>query len=133
MDRDYESLIVKAFFDRSYQDRIRYELASPKKRQDAIGRLSHHYQDVLNTSLMHPVNCSDAAEIRDILISHQASVEAYVISFNAEVDGSYLPLGEALASTVHFGMPSLVVCSLNLAYFEGEQGFGPPPRYILKR
>lgn len=133
MDRDYESLIVKVFFDRSYWDRILYELTSLKKRQDAISRLSHHYQDVLNTSLMHPVNCSDAAEIRDILISHQASQEAYVISFNTAVDGSYLPLGEALASTVHFGMPSLVVCSLNLAYFEGEQGFGPPPRSILRR
>lgn len=47
------------------------------------------------------------------------------------IDDKYLKLDEALNIAVGFGMPSLVVCSLRLAYFEAEQVQGAPPRYIL--
>lgn len=57
----------------------------------------------------------------------------YAISSNEEIDGKHLPLNYALEQAVGYGMPSFISCIPNkLAYFESEQGFGPPKRFILK-
>jgi hypothetical protein len=40
----------------------------------------------------------------------------------------------AMEHAVEYGFPSIVSCIPNkLAYFEAEQVYGAPPRYILKR
>jgi hypothetical protein len=53
---------------------------------------------------------------------------------NEEIDGSKIPLSEALKKVVGYGMPSIVACTEGaLAYFEAEQVIGPPPRFLLKR
>jgi len=45
-----------------------------------------------------------------------------------------MPLLSALENVVGLGMPSIISCIPGkLAYFKSEQGYGPPPRYILKR
>jgi hypothetical protein len=57
----------------------------------------------------------------------------YAISFHEEIDGKHSPLDYALEKAVGFGMPSLISCLPDrLAYFESEQVFGPPERFILK-
>lgn len=51
-----------------------------------------------------------------------------------EYDGQFVPLADALDSLVGYGFPSILICIPNtLAYFEAEQSFGPPPRYLLRR
>jgi hypothetical protein len=73
-------------------------------------------------------------DIQSLLISYGAEKTCYVISWDQEIDGKYLPLETVLKRVVGLGMPSIVSCIPGkLAYFEAEQSFGPPPRYILKR
>lgn len=133
MDKEYEYQIVKTFFNKHYQDRIIFELSSKKKRKDAIKRLSHDYENILEKKLMQETDSSDLEEIYRLLNVDNHNKLCYIISFYKEVDGKYLPLHQSLDSIFYNGMPSLVIWSLQLAYFQGEQVIGPTPRYILKK
>ena len=58
----------------------------------------------------------------------------YCISLNNDIDEKYLPINVALENAVNFGMASLISCIPNkLAYFQEEQTYGPPRRFILYR
>lgn len=134
MDKLYEIEIVKTFFNKHYQERIMYELASKKKRLAAIDRLCHNYEGVLDCNYMKKIDCSDYEEVLNKMRLHGAVQTCYVISYNKIVDGMHMKLDEALKIIVGFGMPSLVICIPNkLAYFEAEQINGAPPRYILEK
>ncbi|ARV96484.1 TPA: hypothetical protein QC160_005231 [Bacillus cereus] len=49
MDKEYEELIVRSFFSKKIQDRIIFELTSPKKRVKTLGRLAHNHDTILNS------------------------------------------------------------------------------------
>lgn len=136
MDKKIEEIIIKSFFDKRIQDRILFELASVKKRQHAIGRLSHNYTDVLNNKYMTeiPKPNSNFSNILKLLKKHGAGETCYAISFCSDIDGKHLDLSYALENAVGFGMPSLISCIPNkLVYLECEQEYGPTKRYILKK
>jgi hypothetical protein len=57
----------------------------------------------------------------------------YVISSREEVDGKEVNLHEALRLCVGYGFPSVLICTPSLAFYEGEQYQGPPPRFILRK
>jgi hypothetical protein len=68
------------------------------------------------------------------LKNHGAGESCYSISDSEEIDGKELPLLTALEKAVGYGMPSIVSCIPGkLSFFEAEQDYGPPPRFILKR
>ncbi len=136
MDKQVEEIIVRTFFNKRVQDRILFELSSKTKRTMAIGRLSHNYLDVLKNQYMTELYKpnSNFNDIAALLREEGAGNICYVISYNYNIDGIYLPLLTALEEAVGFGMPSLISCIPNkLLYLECEQVFGPPPRYILKK
>lgn len=77
---------------------------------------------------------SNPEKIAEIMKMHGAGEICYSISWCEEIDGKELPLLMALEKAVGFGMPSIVSCIPGkLAYFEAEQEYGAPPRFILKR
>jgi hypothetical protein len=134
MDTEYEARIVKKFFTKRIQDRVIYELSTPKKREDAIGRLNHNYKNTLNEKYLVkiPKPNSDYTEILNLLKNHGAGDLCYTMSFCEAIDGKHLPLAHALEKAVGYGFPSFISCIPNkLAYFEAEQIFGPPERFIL--
>ena len=136
MDKEYERLIVKAFFNKSFQERIMYELSSKRKRKDAIGRLSHDWNIVLNSENLRRIQepCNESSKIVRMLQESGSSDTCYSISFCEEIDAKYMPLQDALRYAFGYGLPSLIVCQgEKLAYFEAEQECGAPPRFILKR
>jgi hypothetical protein len=102
----------------------------------AINRLCHNYGHVLIQDYMIkiPKPNSDYNEIANLLKSYGAKDNCYVISYNNEIDGQYLPLILALKKAVGYGMPSIISCLPNkLLYFESEQEYGSPARFILKK
>jgi hypothetical protein len=133
MNNETETIIVKTFFNNRIQDRVLYELASPKKRQDALQRLSSEERFLDKSCMIEiPKPNSDYEQIEEILKKHGAGKKCYAISSRESIDGQELPLKTALSLAVGYGMPSLISCvPYKLAYFEGEQAFGPPKRYIL--
>ncbi|MEW4265237.1 hypothetical protein Q0N30_16230 [Priestia megaterium] len=136
MNKDIEEIVVKSFFAKRIQERVMFELFSPKKRDKALHRLNHDYKRNLREQYMIeiPTPNSCASELANLLKKHGAGKQCYALSFNEDIDGKELPLLTALEHAVGYGFPSLIVCIPNkLAYFEAEQVYGPPPRYILKR
>ncbi|GAB1792813.1 hypothetical protein [Priestia megaterium] len=136
MNKEIEEKVVKSFFAKRIQERVMFELFSSKKRDDALHRLNHTYTKTLKEEYMieipKPNSCAD--DIAKLLKQHGAGKQCYAISFNEDIDGKDLPLLTALEHAVGYGFPSLIVCIPNkLAYFEAEQVYGHPPRYILKR
>lgn len=136
MKKAVEKEIVKSFFDRKVQERMLHELFSPKKRDHALNRLCHQYTKMLKEKYMFeilPPN-SDPEYVHKLLVKNGAGEMCYSLSYNEEIDGKEMPLREALQHAVGFGFPSIISCVPGeLAYFEAEQGFGSPPRYLLKR
>lgn len=133
MDQEYEKILVKSFFTKRIQNRVLYELASPKKRKHVISRLSN-YQDYLETEyfIEIPKPNSYYIETLDLLKKYGAGDFCYAISNHHELDGRHLKLQEALEKAIGNGMPSLISCIPNkLAYFEGEQMYGSPDRFII--
>jgi hypothetical protein len=136
MGKELDEVIVKSFFNKTIQQRILFELSSPKKRRDAINRLNHKYSATLRKEFMIeiPRPNSNPEKIAEILKKHGAGDFCYSISWCEELDGKELPLLTALEKAVGFGMPSIVSCIPGkLAYFEAEQDFGATPRFMLKR
>ncbi|QKI83358.1 hypothetical protein [Kroppenstedtia eburnea] len=135
MDKELEVMIVKSFFTSRIRDRVIHELSSSKKRSNALDRLCHNYEVTLSKEKLieipKPNSCY--SDIVNLLGKFGAEDYCYAISFNEDIDGKHLPLKYALEHAVGYGMPSLISCiPKKLAYFESEQGFGPPKRFILK-
>lgn len=77
---------------------------------------------------------SDYTEIINLLKSYGAKNDCYAISWNQAIDGQYLPLKAALENAAGLGMPSIISCLPDkLLYFESEQEYGCPARFILKK
>ncbi|ULO05358.1 hypothetical protein H1230_19925 [Paenibacillus sp. 19GGS1-52] len=136
MNSELEIIVVKTFFEKRIQERVLFELSSPKKRKDAIGRLNHQYKQTLNENYMIeiPKPNSNYLHIANLLKNYGAGDYCYVISWSDSIDTQELPLTTALEKAVGLGMPTLISCIPNkLIYFEAEQEFGSPPRYILSK
>lgn len=133
MNKEIEEVIVKTFFKKRIQQRILFELSSPTKRYDAFGRRN----DFICTELMFeiPKPNSDPEEIEKLLKKQGAGNKCYVItSAESDIDGKELPLIKALEDLIWTGLPFIISCIPNqLAYYQGEQAYGSPQRYILKR
>ncbi|KAB7709058.1 hypothetical protein F9802_02725 [Bacillus aerolatus] len=132
MNKEQEEIVVRSFFAKRLQERVIFELFSPKRREKALHRLNHDYKKTLREEYMMeiPKPNSSPMEIANLLKKHGAGKQCYVISFNDNIDGKELPLLTALEHAVGYGFPSIVSCIPN---FEAEQEYGAPPRYILKR
>ena len=52
MNKQLDEIIVKSFFNRKIQQRVLFELSTPKKRLDAIQRLNHNYSETLRNEFM---------------------------------------------------------------------------------
>ncbi|SHF14130.1 hypothetical protein SAMN05444392_10892 [Seinonella peptonophila] len=136
MDLESEKIIVKSLFNKRFQDRILFELASTKKRFNVSSRFNYPYEVIKNQYLIQiPPPNSYYLDILELLKEYGPIQTGYVIStFFSEIDGRHLPIREALDKVVGFGMPSLVSCIPDrLAYLECEQEYGPPDRFIIYR
>ena len=106
---------------------------STKRREDFLWDLSDDRHFIKKYMIEIPKPNSDADQILILLKSYGAPRMCYAISLSP-IDGQYLPLDIALETAVGHGMGSLISCIPGkLAYWEGEQCYGPPPRYILYR
>lgn len=134
--QEHEYIFVNTFVLREHRERIFFELQSSKKRGKFFNRLCHAYFDVLDRRFCQkiPSLFSPSEDIIRILIQKGAPKTCYVMSNNPVTDQSSIPLTEAVKQNVGYGLPSVIDCIPGqLAYFEAEQEYGSPPRYILEK
>ncbi|SHF14190.1 hypothetical protein SAMN05444392_10895 [Seinonella peptonophila] len=135
MDLEREKMIVKSLFNKKYQQRILFELASTNKRLKVTCRLNYPYEVIRNQYLIQiPPPNSYYLDILDLLKEYGANDSCYAISNKSKIDGKHLTLTEGLEHAVGHGLPSLISCIPDrLAYLECEQEYGPPDRFIIYR
>lgn len=78
MNKEIEEKIVKTFFVKRIQQRVLFELSSPRKRYDAFGRRN----DLMRKELMFeiPTPNSDPEEIEKLLKKQGAGNMCYVMT-----------------------------------------------------
>lgn len=136
MDKEQEIVLVQSFFVKRVQERVLHELFTPKKRDMALQRLNHRYLSMLKNDYLIEITPPNSwpDDTYDLLKQHGAPDTCYCLSENELISGKTLPLREALEHAIGFGFASIISCIPGeLAYFEAEQSFGPPPRYLLKK
>ena len=136
MDKEQEIVLVQSFFVKRVQERVLHELFTPKKRDMALQRLDHRYLSMLKNDYLIEIKPPNSwpDDTYDLLKQYGAPDTCYCLSENELISGKTLPLREALEHAIGFGFASIISCIPGeLAYFEAEQSFGPPPRYLLKK
>ena len=136
MDKEQERVLVQSFFVKRVQERVLHELFTPKKRDMALQRLDHRYLSMLKNDYLIEIKPPNSwpDDTDDLLKQYGAPDTCYCLSENELISGKTLPLREALEHAIGFGFASIISCIPGeLAYFEAEQSFGPPPRYLLKK
>jgi hypothetical protein len=130
----HEEAFVHAFVDKDRRERLLFELR--KHRGRFLGRFSHDALKFLDPRFVTPIKPpnSDPVTISRLLHANGAENTCYAMSHNEKIDGQILPLADAVAAAVGFGMPTILSCCPGLlAYIETEQVRGPPDRFIVSR
>lgn len=129
-----EERFVNTFVWKDRRERCLLELGSPTRRGHFLNRLGGDFEKLFDqrylVELAKPN--SDAVALEKILIANGAGKTCHVISSLDELDGKEVNLSEALRLCVGYGY-SVLICTPSLAYLEGEQYQGPPPRFMLRK
>jgi hypothetical protein len=128
-----ETIFVTNFVQKSRRERTVFELSSVARRGKFLNRLCHNFANIFDARYVQPIlERIDEINLRQRLEKQGAKKTAHVVSCNDSVDGKLLSLEEAIKAVLGYGLPSIIICAPDsLAYFEGEQEKGSPPRFLL--
>ena len=119
---NHEEATVRAFIQKSKQERCIQFLASPKHRRKFTSELAHFKW--LDERFAHPILPSRAHTVKEIaalLRSKGAGPTVHVISEDSKIDGKELGLEEAISQVTGGGMGTILSCIPGkLGYFEDE-------------
>jgi hypothetical protein len=127
----HEEASISAFASPERAERYLTLLKNRRGREKLRASLAHDF--ALDHRYATPVEGpqSSLAAIEQALRKLGALDTCYCLSENKELDGRESALSDALATTVGYGMGTLISCVPGvLAYYEGE---GPNDRWILHR
>jgi len=134
VDRIIEKTIISAFIVKRKQERALFELASSKKRDRFMWRLSDvtMFKEACMFEIEEPIPSHDI--VYNLLKSKGAPSDCYCMKIKSndlDFDGNVISLEKAISSLIGYG-PFLISCLHGkLAYLECEQSYGAPSRYIL--
>ena len=133
MNKEIEEKIVETFFVKRIQQRVLFELSSSHNRYVSFGRRNNFMRTELMIEIPKPN--SNPEEIEKLLKKLGAGNMCYVMtSAESDMDGEELSLTKALEELIWSGLPFIISCiPTKLALYQGEQSYGPPQRFILKR
>lgn len=123
LQRSHEEGFVRAFIDRSKQDRCISFLGSAKHRRKFTVELSHFkWLDERFSYPLPPKTAHTVKEICHLLRSKGAGPKVWIISEHMSLDGQQLNLEEALSQVWGREIGSVLSCIPGkLAYFEDEE------------
>jgi hypothetical protein len=121
---NHEEAIIRAFIEKSRQERCLYLLSDQKRRKTFTGKLSHFkWLDERFARPISPSTVHTAAEIATLLRKKGASERVWVISQRGEIDGQELGLDDALRAIWGTDWGTFLSCIPGkLAYFNEEEG-----------
>ena len=129
MNKELETAFVKNFIKKQYQERLLFELNSPKKREDFIWRFCHRTEVIVNPQRIILKGTKIAKEDLDNEIK-QIKGDVYVLSLDYP-EGQMMNVQEALAYFEDEYMPVIIMFADNLAFIKTEVEYGAPEKYLL--
>ena len=131
MNNKFELEFINNYITKNKRERILYELTSKKKRKNAIGRFCHNTLEYIDkTKIVYEGNTISVYELENLIKKYTKDKEGYLISWDSDIDGSILPIENALNEVIGKGMASIVVFS-NVILIETEQEQGAAIKYVL--
>lgn len=131
MNMEYEKIFISNFIKKNKRARIEYELLNIKKRRNAIGRFCHTSKEYIeNSKIIYEGNKITISELKKFVIKYTQEKKCYLISWNLDIDGSFMDPESALNVIIGAGMPSIMVFK-NLIIIETEQEQGAAIKYVL--
>ena len=131
MDKEFESKICSAFFDKRSRDRLFYELSSAKKRKDFLSRMCHD-------SALYIGNCVherfDSVPPVDDIAAFLNDDICYFITSYEDTDGRFCDTADTIRKIWSDGWAYMAVnrdCSR--AYLETEYDISSHTAYFLKK
>ena len=123
MSRETEEQTIRAFIQKSKQDRCCLLLANPKRRKDFTKELAHFKW--IDERFSHPIPSSLAhttEEIVSLLRKRGAGRTVWAISEDSALDRTELILEEAIKRVLGREMGTILSCIPGkLAFFQGEE------------
>lgn len=128
---EHETAFIQSFVLPEKQARWLELLLNPKRRHVFLHRLADGWDFNSKFKIDLIPSQQKPGNVEHVLRQHGAPEKCYVISEDADIDGSVMLLRDAIAGVLGYGMGSIISCIPGrLAYYEGE---GPSDRYILKK
>lgn len=125
MNHEIETEIIKNYVVKNKQDRIIWELGSPKKRDEVMWRF-HHNLDIFKQECLYPVGYMDPKGMEEYLYKLSGAREVY---YMGDLFIGELSLKDAVDRA--FGDVCIIYCGNGIAYYQGEEDIAAPPRYML--
>lgn len=120
-----EEEIIKLFIAKNKQERILFELRNHKKRDSVFWRFAGPNQ--FKTDCLQPIGHMSCKELEKLLFAHSGASDVYYIGTSYI---GVLSLQQAVRN-VHMGEICIVYCGNGFGYYQGEQEYGAPPRFLL--
>ena len=130
MDHAIEEHFVKAFICKRAQERMLYELTTPKKRYAGISRFCHQAKDVLEPSkiLMEGEDLDRRADFKHFVQKQDGP--CYVLSPDSWLNEQFLPLQSAVEQAA-MCCDAVVMIGEGYAVVFGEPMKGGRGKYLL--
>lgn len=131
MNAYVEEQIVKRFMKKQYQERALYLLNSSKKRDIFLFGLTRDY---FVDRYLYPIPSKNNTVCQlTMTLNNLSKQDEYYLMGRGMHDGEKTTLESTLSSL--FGLGPFIIYFLNcgFCYFEEEQSYGAPGRYLLWR
>lgn len=125
MNKETESEIIKKFIVKNKQERIIWELQNVKKRKKVFWHFDH--PDIFKKEILYPSTYKDAENLEKLLYEMSGTRECYVIG---ECYIGTMQLRQACEEAWQGGI-CIIYCGNGIGYYQGEQEYGAPPRFLL--
>lgn len=120
-----EEEIVKKYVIKNKQERILWELSSPRKREQIFWRFAD--SEILKSSCLKPIEYMSVETMEKYLFKLTGVKSVYFIG---EDYIGELTLRQA-TERANMGEICIIYCGNGIGYYQGEQGYGAPPRFLL--
>ncbi len=130
MDYSNERHFVQSFIRKTRRDRLLYELTSPEKRYDGVGRFCHQAKELLEPSriIMEGEDLDRRPEFERFVQQHDEI--CFVLSPDFYMDEQFLPLRDAVHKAM-ISLDAVLIMGSTFAVVFGEPMKGGRGKYLL--
>ncbi len=121
----YEEEIIRKYIAKEKQERLLWELNSPKKRNAVFWHFAG--MNCFKRECLHPVEYMSGEKMTKYLRQLSHGQDVY---FVGESYIGTLPLEQAVTKA-QTGEICVIYCGKGIGYYQGEQENGKPPRFLL--